>query len=64
MPIGKVSFDEDKLYENFVSLMDAIRKAKPTGAKGVYIRRVTVAATMGPGIKVDPLQAQNLVVKE
>jgi len=64
VPIGKVSFDEDKLYENFVSLKDAIRKAKPTGAKGVYIRRVTVAATMGPGIKVDPLQAQNLVVKE
>jgi large subunit ribosomal protein L1 len=56
-PIGKVSFDLDKLYENMVALMDAIRKAKPSGAKGSYIRRVTIASTMGPGIKVDSVVA-------
>lgn len=64
VPIGKVSFEADKLYENFTALMDAIRKAKPSGAKGIYIRKVTVAATMGPGIHIDTLQAQNLTVKE
>lgn len=56
-PIGKVSFDLDKLYENMVALMDAIRKAKPSGAKGSFIRRVTIASTMGPGIKVDSVVA-------
>jgi len=61
-PIGKVSFDLDKLYENLVALMDAIRKAKPAGAKGNYIKRITISTTMGPGIKVDPLTGQNLKV--
>jgi large subunit ribosomal protein L1 len=55
--IGKASFDAKKLFENFAALMEAIKKARPTGAKGVYIKKVCVAATMGPGIKVDPLQA-------
>ena len=55
--IGKASFDADKLYENFAALMEAIKKARPTGAKGVYIKKISVAATMGPGIKIDPLQA-------
>ena len=64
VPIGKVSFSSEKLYENFSALMEAIRKARPTGAKGIYIRRITVASTMGPGIKIDTLQAQNLVAKE
>jgi large subunit ribosomal protein L1 len=63
-PIGKVSFDLDKLYENLVALMDAIRKAKPAGAKGSYIRRVTVASTMGPGIKVDSVVALAMKPKE
>jgi large subunit ribosomal protein L1 len=57
VPIGKASFSEEKLFENFAALLEAIKKARPTGAKGIYIRRVTVAATMGPGIKIDPLQA-------
>lgn len=52
--IGKASFDAQKLYENFAALMEAISKARPSGAKGVYIRRIVVNATMGPGIKVDP----------
>ncbi len=55
--IGKASFDADKLYENFAALMDAIRKARPSGAKGAYIKRITVTTTMGPGIKVDPSEA-------
>jgi len=60
--IGKVSFEADKLFENFAALMDAIRKAKPAGAKGAYLRRITIATTMGPGIKVDPNEAQALEV--
>ncbi len=64
VPIGKVSFDAQKLLENFAALMEAIRKARPAGAKGAYIRRVTMATTMGPGIKIDPVQAQNIEIKE
>ena len=51
-PIGKKSFGQEKLLENYNTLMDAIVKAKPAAAKGVYIRSVTLASTMGPGIKV------------
>jgi large subunit ribosomal protein L1 len=58
--IGKVSFEADKLYENFAALMEAIKKARPAAAKGFYIRRITVAATMGPGIHLDPNLAQNM----
>jgi large subunit ribosomal protein L1 len=58
--IGKSSFDAQKLFENFAALMEAIKKARPTGAKGVYIKKISVAATMGPGVKVDPLQAMSI----
>lgn len=51
-PIGKKSFGEQKISENFQTLMDAIVKAKPAAAKGIYVRSVTLASTMGPGIKV------------
>ena len=51
-PIGKKSFGQEKLLENYNTLMDAIVKAKPAAAKGVYIKSVTLASTMGPGIKV------------
>jgi large subunit ribosomal protein L1 len=51
--IGKVSFDEDKLLENAKALADAVIKAKPTGAKGTYVQKVSVSSTMGPGVKVD-----------
>jgi large subunit ribosomal protein L1 len=64
VPIGKVSFDATKLYENFTALMAAIRKAKPSGAKGSYVRKVTVTTTMGPGIAIDPILAQGLEVKD
>lgn len=52
--IGKASFSADKLYENYVALMDAVNKSRPTGAKGNFIKRITVASTMGPGAKADP----------
>ncbi|MBN1260449.1 MAG: 50S ribosomal protein L1 [Anaerolineae bacterium] len=53
-PIGKVSFPMEQLTGNMAAIMEAIRRAKPSGAKGIYVRRVTLAPTMGPGIKVDP----------
>jgi large subunit ribosomal protein L1 len=52
------------LFENLAALMEAIRKARPAAAKGTYVRRVTVTTTMGPGIKVDPAQAQVMEVRE
>ncbi len=51
--IGKASFDSEKLAENIRAFVDAVAKAKPTGAKGTYIQRVAVTSTMGPGVKVD-----------
>ncbi len=53
-PIGKVSFGAEKLQENFDTLMDAIVKAKPSAAKGQYVRSCVVSATMGPGVKINP----------
>jgi len=58
VPIGKSSFDADKLYDNAAALMEAVKKARPPAAKGTYVRRVTITTTMGPGIKIDPIQAQ------
>ena len=57
-PIGKASFGPEKLQENFNALLEAVVKAKPAAAKGQYLRSVTVAATMGPGIKVNPALIQ------
>jgi len=54
-PIGKVSFDVEGLKENLVSLLDALNRAKPSTAKGQYIKRLTLSTTMGPGVKVDRL---------
>jgi len=53
VPIGKVSFEEDKLLENMATIVSAIVQAKPSGAKGVYIRSASVATTMGPGISLE-----------
>jgi large subunit ribosomal protein L1 len=64
VPIGKTSFNIAKLRENFAFLMDAVKKNRPAAAKGAYIRKVTICSTMGPGIKVDPLQAQSMDLDE
>lgn len=56
VPVGKVSFTEEQLRDNFMTLMDAINKAKPSSAKGQYLRSVTLAATMGPGIKLNTIK--------
>lgn len=52
--IGKASFSADKLFENYVALMDAINKSRPSGAKGNFVKRITITSTMGPGVKADP----------
>ncbi len=54
LPIGKTGFSEQELVENMAAVMDAIRRTRPAGAKGTYVRRVVVTTTMGPGIRVDP----------
>jgi large subunit ribosomal protein L1 len=54
LPIGKVSFELDKLHENMNAVMDVILRAKPSAAKGTYVRNVTVSSTMGPGVGIDP----------
>jgi large subunit ribosomal protein L1 len=51
--IGKASFTDDALLANVKALVDALSKAKPTGAKGTYIKRIALSSTMGPGFKVD-----------
>jgi len=55
-PLGKASFEPEKLQENLSTLMDAVIKAKPAAAKGTYLRSVVISSTMGPGIKVNPLR--------
>jgi len=64
VPVGKVSFSVDSLFENLSALMEAIKKARPSAAKGIYLRHITVTSTMGPGIKLDPLAAQTMEEKE
>ena len=51
--VGKVSFSEEAITQNVKALLDAVQKAKPTGAKGTYLKRIAVSSTMGPGVKVD-----------
>ena len=58
--IGKASFDEKQLFENFAALMEAITKARPSAAKGNYIKHITMTSTMGPGVKVDANLAQSM----
>jgi large subunit ribosomal protein L1 len=52
--VGKASFTETALVENIRALMDAVMKAKPSGAKGTFVKRMAVTSTMGPGVKVEP----------
>ena len=64
VPIGKASFDEDKLYDNLAALIQAVRKVRPAAAKGAYMRKIVLTSTMGPGIKVDVNQAAAMEVSE
>jgi len=57
VPIGKVSFSAEKLLENFTALMEAVRKARPAAAKGVFIKKLVITSTMGPPVKVEPIAA-------
>jgi len=56
VPIGKASFEQDKLVENYKTIAETVMKAKPSAAKGQYVRSVTVSSTMGPGVKINPLK--------
>jgi large subunit ribosomal protein L1 len=58
VPIGKASFEAEKLYENMAALMEVVKKARPAASKGTYLRKVTLTSTMGPGIRVDPNEAE------
>ncbi|HRI55479.1 MAG TPA: 50S ribosomal protein L1 [Anaerolineae bacterium] len=60
VPLGKASFTEEALMANLSAVMEAITRAKPSGAKGTYIKRVTLTSTMGPGVKLDANQAAQL----
>lgn len=62
-PVGKVSFGEKKILENLAAFFEAVLKAKPSGAKGQYIKSIAISTTMGPGIKVDVNDLRNLLKK-
>jgi large subunit ribosomal protein L1 len=59
--IGKASFDERKLLENYAAVIEELVRAKPAAAKGRYLRSITIATTMGPGVKVDPSRTRDIV---
>jgi len=60
-PFGKVSFGADKLYDNFMALIETIIKLKPASSKGTYLKTISLSTTMGPGVKVDPLDIRNIL---
>ena len=59
--IGKTSFEERALLENYAALIDEVVRAKPAAAKGRYLRTITISTTMGPGVRVDPVRTRNIV---
>ena len=59
-PVGKVSFGAEKLLENVTALIETIIKLKPASSKGTYLKSISISTTMGPGIKVDPLEVRNI----
>jgi len=61
--IGKTSFDTEKLVENYAAAMEEVLRAKPSAAKGRYIKKIAISTTMGPGIQVDPNRTRNLLVE-
>ena len=64
VPIGKLSFDDEKLVENYRTLLEEILRAKPAASKGRYMKTITFASTMGPGISVDPSKTRNLLSED
>ncbi|MBN2254618.1 MAG: 50S ribosomal protein L1 [Deltaproteobacteria bacterium] len=60
-PVGKVSFGADKLVENFLALIETVIKLKPASSKGTYLRSISLSSTMGPGVKIDPLDVRNIL---
>jgi large subunit ribosomal protein L1 len=60
-PFGKVSFGAEKLQENLTTIMETIMRLKPSAAKGVYLKGVSISTTMGPGVKLDPQEIRALV---
>jgi large subunit ribosomal protein L1 len=64
LPIGKKSFEERQLLENYATLVEEIVRAKPAAAKGRYIRAITLTSTMGPGIHLDPSRTRNIIEEE
>jgi large subunit ribosomal protein L1 len=63
-PIGRVSFTEAQLVENYGAAIDEISRLKPSAAKGRYIKKATISTTMGPGIPVDPARTRDLLVED
>ncbi len=61
MVIGKASFDEQRLLENYAAVVEELMRAKPSAAKGRYLRTITMTSTMGPGVKVDPTRTRDIV---
>ena len=61
MTVGKTSFEESQLLENYQAILDELIRAKPSAAKGRYIRSIVMASTMGPGVKVDPSRTRDLI---
>jgi large subunit ribosomal protein L1 len=61
MVIGKASFDEQKLLENYAAVIEELIRAKPSAAKGRYLHTITMTSTMGPGVKVDPTRTRDIV---
>ena len=59
--VGRVSFDDERLYANFRALIDAVVRAKPSAAKGQYLRKVAISSTMGPGVRLDPQEVAMVV---
>jgi len=55
VPVGKVSFDTTKLYDNASAVIESVMKAKPASCKGRYLKSATISSTMGPGVKLDPV---------
>jgi large subunit ribosomal protein L1 len=60
-PIGKASFGPDRLYENFIALIETIMKLKPASSKGTYLKTISLSTTMGPGVKLDPIDIRNIL---